>query len=156
MVRLYKSQKQLADELGVSKQQVYRFCKNNHITEAHQNNGIYLYDETAQIRIIQYFSKKSSHQNTASDAHKKHFNDAIIDTLIQQGETLSNQLIEKDKQIAALQLELTTEREHSRRQSEQLAILAENAQQLQKGQIVQQIADGTEKRKWPWQRKPKV
>ena len=156
MVRLYKSQKQLADELGVSKQQVYRYCKNNCISEAHRNNGINLYDESAQIRIIQHFSKKSPHHNTATEAHQNRFTEAIIDTLIQQSETLSSQLQMKDKQIAAIQLELNTEREHARRQSEQLAILAENAQQLQKGQIVQQITDGTEKRKWPWQRKPKV
>ena len=153
---MYKSQKQLADELGVSKQKVYRYCIKNCINEAHQTNGVKQYDEAAQALIISHFTENEPHQRSASEAHQNRFNEAVLDTLTKQSDLLLEQLAEKDKQIAILQNELSAEREHSRRQSEQLAILAENAQQLQKGQIVQQITDGTEKRRWPWQRKPKV
>jgi hypothetical protein len=151
-----KSLKEIAEELGISKQRVYRYCIKNHINDVHQENGMKQYDDAAQALIKSHFTENEPHQNRISDAHQNHITDAVIDTLVKQSETLQNQLLEKDKQIEALQLELAKEREHARHQSEQLAVLADNAQQLQKGQLVQQITDGTEKRRWPWQRKPKV
>lgn len=147
-----KSLKQIADELGINKQQVYRFCQKNHINEAHQIKGVKQYDEATQSIIKSHFTENTPHQRSKSEAHQNRFNEALIETLQKQSELLTKQLEEKDKQIELLAQELNTEREHGRKQAEQFAILAENAQQLQKGQIVQQISDGKTKRKW-WQRK---
>ena len=52
-----KTIRQIADELGVSKQRVYRFIKQNCINEAHQRNGVMYYDDAAETRIKQGFLK---------------------------------------------------------------------------------------------------
>ena len=52
-----KTIKQIADELNVNKQRVYRYIKKNHITEAHQKNGVMYYDENAQKQITSYFRR---------------------------------------------------------------------------------------------------
>lgn len=53
-----KTIRQIADELGVSKQRVYRFIKQNCINEAHQRNGVMYYDDAAETRIKQGFFEK--------------------------------------------------------------------------------------------------
>ena len=46
-----KTIREIANELGVDKQKVYRFIKQNHINEAHhealQRSGVKYYDEAA-------------------------------------------------------------------------------------------------------------
>lgn len=48
-----KTIREIANELGVDKQKVYRFIKQNHINEAHhealQRSGVKYYDEAAEI-----------------------------------------------------------------------------------------------------------
>ena len=46
-----KTIKQIADELQLDKQKVYRYIKRNHITEAHQDGQVKWYDEAAENRI---------------------------------------------------------------------------------------------------------
>lgn len=88
-----KTTKQIADGLGVSKQQVYRYIKKHCINEAHQENGVKYYDETAESLIAQGFS-----QNTASsEAVQKHINDTVIDAVVAM---LQKELDAKNKQIA--------------------------------------------------------
>ena len=83
-----KTIKQIADELGLNKQKIYRYIKNNHINEAHQKNGMMYYDDVAEIIIKQAFLKNSvsdeSHQNHINEA----VNDVVIDVLLKQSETL--------------------------------------------------------------------
>ena len=57
-----KTIRQIADELGVSKQRVYRIIKQNCINEAHQRNGVMYYDDAAETRIKQGFLKNELHQ----------------------------------------------------------------------------------------------
>lgn len=87
-----KTIKQIADELGIPKQRVYRYIKSNHINEAHQENGMMHYDEVAEMAIKQAFSKKA----TSDEAHQNHINNTVIDVL-------KNQLEVKDRQIEQLQ-----------------------------------------------------
>ena len=35
-----KTMKQIADEIGIDKQRVYRYIKKNHVNVAHQKNGV--------------------------------------------------------------------------------------------------------------------
>lgn len=91
-----KTIKQIADELGVAKQQVYRYIKSNHINEAYQKNSVMYYDDTAEAAIRQAFLKKS----TSSEAHQNHINDTVLEAVV---DALKNQLEVKDKQIEQLQ-----------------------------------------------------
>lgn len=86
-----KTLKEIADELGVDKQKVYRFVKKNHINEVLQSASVKQYDEVAQRLIKQHFSEKVC----VNEAHQNHINDAVFDALLKQ-------LEEKDKQIDEL------------------------------------------------------
>ena len=146
-----KTIKQIADELGLNKQKIYRYIKNNHINEAHQKNGMMYYDDVAESIIKQAFLKNSvsdeAHQNQINEA----VNDVIIDVLLKQSETLQIELEIKNKQIEDLNnrlLEITS------------ALVT--AQALHAGTIQQQIENKSEvnsqtpqtelKKHW-WQRK---
>ena len=48
----------------------------------------------------------------------------------------------KNEQIAALQAELSKERQHSQKQAEKIAVLADQAQKLQLAQMSPQLMDG--------------
>ena len=91
-----KTIKQIADELGVPKQRVYRYIKSNHINETHQENGVMYYDDVAETAIKQAFSQNNTTSKEAHKAHQNHINDTVIDVL-------KNQLEVKDKQIEQLQ-----------------------------------------------------
>ena len=97
-----KSMKQIADELNIDKQKVYRFINSNHIKEAVQEGQTKLYDETAQSRISEHFKQSETVSKSSSQA----FQTVLIDTLKKQIESLENdkivllnQLEVKDKQI---------------------------------------------------------
>jgi IS30 family transposase len=125
---MQKTIKQIADELGVEKQKVYRFIKRNHINEAHQENGVMYYDEAAQNLLNKEFLK-----NTASnEAHQNHINDAANEAVI---DMLKSEIEFKNKLINELKLELNTERQHSRELSDKLVQLADQSQRLQLAQL---------------------
>ena len=67
-----KTIKQIADELGIDKQKVYRFVKKNHINEVHH------------------------------EALQSTSNDAVIDVLLMQSEALQKELEIKNRQIEEL------------------------------------------------------
>lgn len=90
-----KTIKQIADELGVSKQRVYRFIKQNCINEAHQRNGVMYYDDAAETRIKQGFLKNELYH----EAHQNRINDTVIDAVI---ELLREELNQKNEQIQQL------------------------------------------------------
>ncbi len=142
---------QIADELGLNKQKIYRYIKSNHINESHQKSGMMYYDDVAESII-----KKAFFKNSVSDeAHQNHINEAVndvvIDVLLKQSETLQKELEIKNKQIEDLNnrlLEITS------------ALVT--AQALHAGTIQQQIENKsevnlhtpqTEQKKHWWQRK---
>lgn len=146
-----KTIKQIADELGLNKQKIYRYIKSNHINESHQKSGMMYYDDVAESII-----KKAFFKNSVSDeAHQNHINEAVndvvIDVLLKQSETLQKELEIKNKQIEDLNnrlLEITS------------ALVT--AQALHAGTIQQQIENKsevnlhtpqTEQKKHWWQRK---
>lgn len=118
-----KTIKQIADELGISKQRVYRYIKNNHINEAHQKNGVMYYNEVEETFIKSAFNKNNTstdvrqdlHQTTSTDIALKQF-EVIIDTLKKQIET-------KDAQINQLQQLLDQQQRLTLAQLEQKEIL---------------------------------
>ena len=99
-----KTLKQIADEIGIEKQKVYRFVKKHCINEAHQKNGVMYYDEVAESRIKQGFLYEEVHQESAS-------NEVVFDVLLKQFEALQKELDIKNEQIANLQKLLDQEQQ---------------------------------------------
>lgn len=102
-----KTIKQIADEIGVDKQKVYRYIKKNHISEvhqeAHQESGVKWYDEAAETLIKQGFSNNSTSNEAHHEVHQNHINEAVNDALI---EMLKKELEVKNKQIQELNARL--------------------------------------------------
>ena len=130
-----KTIREIANEIGVDKQQVYRFIKQNHINEAHhealQRSGVKYYDEAAETLIKQGFSDETA----SSEAHQNRINEAVFDAVI---EMLQKELEIKNEQIKEL----------NERLSEcSAALLAaqqttQAAQVLHAGTIQKEIASG--------------
>lgn len=103
-----KTIKQIADELQIPKQKVYRYIKSNHIKEEHQENGVMYYDETAEMAIKYAFLQRTV-SNETSETHQNntHIDDtafqAVVDVLTKQLEAKDKQIEAKDKQIEQLQ-----------------------------------------------------
>ena len=108
-----KTIKQIADELQIDKQKVYRYIKANHINEAlreaHQKNNVKYYDEVAQEQIKKAFAEKSESHQTASKStskvHHESVNEALLDTI----EMLKNELKVKNEQIEKMHVLLDQE-----------------------------------------------
>lgn len=77
-----KTLKQMADELGVPKQRLYRFVKQAGITEVHQENKTMYYDETAEMTIKAVFKSSDVHHDetldTPNDADDVHQNSSDV------------------------------------------------------------------------------
>lgn len=101
-----KTIREIANELGVDKQKVYRFIKQNHINEAHhealQRSGVKYYDEAAETLIKQGFSDETASSEAHHEAHQNRINEAVFDAVI---EMLQKELEIKNEQIKELILE---------------------------------------------------
>lgn len=157
-----KTIKEIADELGVDKQRVYRFIKKNHINEVHhealQKSGVKRYDEAAETLIRQGFFGESASSEAHHEVLQNCFNEAVFealsDMLRKELEAKNEQLAVKDKQIAELNARLaeTTAALVAAQQT------AQAAQALHAGTIQQQLTAGsvetaeapTEKKKKRW------
>ena len=134
-----KTIREIANELGVDKQKVYRFIKQNHISEAHhealQRSGVKYYDEAAETLIKQGFSDETASSEAHHEAHQNRINEAVCDAVI---EMVQKELEIKNEQIKEL----------NERLSECSAALlaaqqtAQAAQALHAGTIQQQLTDG--------------
>lgn len=149
-----KTIKQIADDLGVDKQKVYRFIQKNHIDEVHhearRKNGVKYYDEAAQMLIKQGISDKVTSNEVHHDVNQNHIkstsNEAVFESLLKQIDVLQEQIKIKDEEIKV-----------KNQQIEQLHKLLDQEQQLRmiQEQKVLQIEDSKEeeketKKKW-WQ-----
>ena len=136
-----KTIKQLADEIGVSKQRVYRYIKKHRISEVHHDAGVMQYDDAAEMLIKQYFSGVDHIDDAYHDVHQTASLDAVGDTV-------------NDTLIAMLQRELDVKNEQIRelnaRLAESHAALVSANQSLQAAQLLHggtmrgQLGDGGE------------
>ena len=129
-----KTIKQIADDIGVPKQQIYRYVKRNHISEAHQQSGVMHYDEAAETLIKKGFSKKTTASNETVEAHHDAVVEAVIDTLRQELQSKDDLLMAQQKTIDELTSMLA---------STQKAL--QTAQALHAGTIQKQLTDGQKK-----------
>ena len=108
--------KQMADELGVSKQRVYRCIKKQCISEAHREvvngNNVMMYDYDTFLKISKFIELSTSFDEAHREAHReaveqpfqpdnqpKNDSDLLREVLLKQIE-------EKDQQIRKLTEEL--------------------------------------------------
>lgn len=111
-----KSMKQIADGLGVDKQQVYRFITKEKINEVGQDGKTRLYDETAQTRISTYFKAKSEKSKINSEVNQT----VLIEAFEAQIETLKKQVENLEIDKTNLSAELNKERTHNRELQDKL------------------------------------
>lgn len=103
-----KTIKEIAGELGVPKQRVYRFIKRECISEAHHEAGVMYYDDAAETFIKQAFSDVVSsgeahhdaHHDAVSDAVTDAVTDAVIDLLRKELEIKNEQIRELNARLA--------------------------------------------------------
>ena len=135
-----KTIKQIADELGVSKQAVHQKRKRKELSTA-------LQPFTSMIDGVIYIDTdgESIIKSAFLSPDRKPVDGVFTSTVDGQKllyDILKAELAVKNEQIATLQSELAAERQHNREQSDKLAVLAEQAQMLHAGTMKKQITDG--------------
>lgn len=127
--RMQMTIKQIADELNIDKQKVYRYIKKNHINEvhheAHQKSSVMYYDEAVLTQIKQEFCKNEPHQEVHHEAHQNHINEAVFDAVLKQSEILQNELEVKNEQIAQFQKLLDQQQQLTAQVQQKLSLLEE-------------------------------
>lgn len=137
-----KTVKQIADELGVSKQAVHQKRKAKALATALQPftttvDGVVYISEEGEKLLKEAFSGAD---RKAVDGNKFTPVDGQVDAPEHPlYAILKAELDAKNQQIAELQDELAKERQHSREQAEKLAQLADQAQRLHAGSMQQQL-----------------
>ena len=149
----YFTIKQMADQLGLPKQRVYRCIRANHISEAHRDtvngNTVLMYSKSDFYRIKAILTKST----VSSEAHHEVHHDTLYEALLKQLDILNNQLITKDQQIQDLTMRLA-EAHHSLDQAQQLhAVDRQKLLKLDaKDDIVSDSERGPEPSKSFWRR----
>lgn len=157
-----KTIKQIADELGVSRQAVHQKIKRNKDlstclqTFTSTVDGVVYISVDGENLIKSAFEKNKRKQNDLNvDSDKLTVGlQSIIDILQKEIETFKLQLEQKNEMICTLQSDLEREREHSREMASKLATLADQAQKLQliSSSTMIEDKDNLRKKHW-WQRK---
>ena len=150
-----KTIKQIADEIGVSKQTVYKRYKGKLYTVcapyAHTEQGVLYIEEQGETLIKQDFLQKECSIGAHTYAHTERSNGAVLEQPKNAGviavlqttiDTLQGQLAIKDKQIEELNARLA-EVSSALVAAQQTA---QAAQALHAGTIQQQLTSGEEQR----------
>lgn len=150
-----KTIKQIADEIGVSKQTVYKRYKGKLYTVcapyAHTEQGVLYIEEQGETLIKQDFLQKECSIGAHTYAHTERSNGAVLEQPENAGviavlqttiDTLQGQLEIKDKQIEELNARLA-EVSSALVAAQQTA---QAAQALHAGTIQQQLTSGEEQR----------
>ena len=132
--------KQLADEIGVDKQRVYRYIRKNNITEACQDAGVMQYDEAAETLIKEHFLKESASDDVnqgVSDPFQSTITETLIDMLKLELEFKNRQITEQQRSIQDLTAIIATKDN----QILELTTSLNAAQALHAGTIHKQLTD---------------
>ena len=121
-----KTLKEIADDLKIDKQKIYRFVKKNHINEVYQKRSVMYYDEVAQTLIKTAFADK----DYINKSHHNRNDDVVNDAFLKQLELLRNQLSEKDRQIAELHKIIDQEQQLNARNQQKIEMLENNKAEL--------------------------
>lgn len=96
----FKTVKEIADELGVDKQRVYRIIKRNRINEVVQDGQVKRYDEVVQNLVKSELLHIEPHHNRINEPHQNRINDAVSEAVVA---LLKNELEAKNELIKAQQ-----------------------------------------------------
>lgn len=96
----FKTAKEIADELGVDKQRVYRIIKKNRFIEAVQEGQVKRYDEVVQSAIKSEILNGEPHQNRINEPHQNRIVDAVSEAVVA---LLKSELEAKNELIKAQQ-----------------------------------------------------
>lgn len=128
-----KTVKQIADELNVPKQKVYRYIKRECISEAHQINGVMYYDDAAESLVKQglltFTASAEAHHEVLHDAPL----DAVIDMLRKELEIKNEQIRNLNDRLAESTAALVSAQQTAR-----------DAQALHAGTIQHQLNSSSE------------
>ena len=131
-----KTIKQVAEELEISKQKLYRYIKSHHINDAHQTASVIYIDDVLESKLKQHFLSETVSDDVHHDAHQTASNDAVIEALLMK-------LQKKDEQIETLQKLLD--------QEQQLHAMVQNELKVLEEKTLTAEAERTEivsKKKW--------
>lgn len=131
-----KTIKEVAEELEISKQKLYRYIKSHHINDAHQTASVIYIDDVLESKLKQHFLSETVSDDVHHDAHQTASNDAVIEALLMQ-------LQKKDEQIETLQKLLD--------QEQQLHAMVQNELKVLEEKTLTAEAERTEivsKKKW--------
>ena len=131
-----KTIKQVAEELEISKQKLYRYIKSHHINDAHQTASVIYIDDVLESKLKQHFLSETVSDDVHHDAHQTASNDEVIEALLMQ-------LQKKDEQIETLQKLLD--------QEQQLHAMVQNELKVLEEKTLTAEAERTEivsKKKW--------
>lgn len=101
-----KTLKQIADEIGVDKQKVYRFVVKNGVTASSEVKQSKLYGEAAERLIKSYFHHITTSNERCGEPYKKSGQEQLLEQLIKELQIKNEQIREKDRQIENLQISL--------------------------------------------------
>ena len=121
-----KTVKQLADELNISKQKLYRYIKKNHISDVHHDAGVMYIDDALESTIKSAFEQSEAHH----EAHQNHINDAVFDALLKQLEEKDKQINELNQRLAESNKLLDQEQQLNGNNQKRLEELTANNQAL--------------------------
>lgn len=115
-----KTIKQVADELHIPKQRLYRYIKSHHINDIHQVESTMYIDDMLENKLKQHFESKT----TSSESHQNTSNDVVIEALLTQLKT-------KDEQIKHLQQLLDQEQQLHLQTQNKLMLLEHKEEEQQ-------------------------
>lgn len=141
-----KTIKQIADEIGVSKQAVFKKIKSEPLSTGLQEfmstvDGKLMVSVDGETIIKRAFAEKKRQPIPSIVSVNQN---SMLTVLKETIDTLQGQLEVKDKRIDELTAELAKEREHSREREQEIAVLADQAQKLQLAQMKQPLLTGEE------------
>lgn len=84
--------KEIANELGVDKQTVYRIIKKNRINAAVQEGQLNRYDKAVKSIVESELPNREPHQNRINEPHQNCINEAVV-ALLQKELEAKNELI---------------------------------------------------------------
>lgn len=129
-----KTIKQVAEELGETKQRVYRYVKKYHHDKAHQIQGVWYIDDTLEPIVYQHFKEANEYHPYQVDMSRGSSHDeALIQQLKDQikqlqedNSFLKEQINSKDSQIERTQQLLNNEQALHLQANNKLAELKDN------------------------------
>lgn len=160
----FLSMKQIADQLNVSKQRVYRCIKSNCISEAHhevvKGNTVLMYDNAAVERIKQLLGvtndetvevHREVHQE-AGEAHHETVHDTVYEALLKQLEIKDQQIKELNERLAEAHKSLDQEQQLHLLSKQQIKELEEKPTETKSPDQEESAAEPVQNKKPWWKR----